>query len=47
MDEIIEKLKELGLNEYQSKVYVALLKKISVNRLRNKQTRKHTPIKNL
>lgn len=27
MDEIIEKLKELGLNEYQSKVYVALLKK--------------------
>ena len=27
MDEIIEKLKEIGLNEYQSKVYVALLKK--------------------
>lgn len=27
MDEIIEKLKELGLNEYQSKVYLALLKK--------------------
>ena len=27
MDEIVEKLKELGLNEYQSKVYVALLKK--------------------
>lgn len=27
MDEIIDKLKELGLNEYQSKVYVALLKK--------------------
>lgn len=27
MDEVIEKLKELGLNEYQSKVYVALLKK--------------------
>lgn len=27
MDEIIEKLKELGLNEYQSKVYTALLKK--------------------
>ena len=27
MDEIIEKLKELGLNEYQSKVYIALLKK--------------------
>lgn len=27
MDEIISKLKEIGLNEYQSKVYVALLKK--------------------
>ena len=27
MDEIIIKLKEIGLNEYQSKVYVALLKK--------------------
>lgn len=27
MDEIITKLKEIGLNEYQSKVYVALLKK--------------------
>ena len=27
MDEIVEKLKELGLNEYQSKVYLALLKK--------------------
>ncbi len=27
MDEIISKLKELGLNEYQSKVYIALLKK--------------------
>ena len=27
MDEIVEKLKELGLNEYQSKVYIALLKK--------------------
>lgn len=27
MNEIVEKLKELGLNEYQSKVYVALLKK--------------------
>ena len=27
MDEIIERLKEIGLNEYQSKVYVALLKK--------------------
>ena len=27
MEEIIEKLKELGLNEYQSKVYIALLKK--------------------
>lgn len=27
MDEIVSKLKELGLNEYQSKVYVALLKK--------------------
>ena len=27
MDEIIAKLKEIGLNEYQSKVYVALLKK--------------------
>lgn len=27
MDEIIDKLKEIGLNEYQSKVYVALLKK--------------------
>lgn len=27
MDELIEKLKELGLNEYQSKVYIAMLKK--------------------
>lgn len=27
MDEIIEKLKEMGLNEYQSKVYLAMLKK--------------------
>ena len=27
MDEIVEKLKEIGLNEYQSKVYIALLKK--------------------
>ena len=27
MDEIIEKLKELGLNTYESKVYLALLKK--------------------
>ena len=27
MDEIISKLKEIGMNEYQSKVYVALLKK--------------------
>ena len=27
MDEIVIKLKELGLNEYQSKVYIALLKK--------------------
>ena len=27
MDEVIEKLKELGFNEYQSKVYIALLKK--------------------
>lgn len=27
MDEIIAKLKEIGFNEYQSKVYVALLKK--------------------
>ena len=27
MDEVVEKLKELGLNEYQSKVYVAMLKK--------------------
>lgn len=26
MDEVIEKLKELGFNEYQSKVYIALLK---------------------
>ncbi len=27
MNEIVEKLKEIGLNEYQSKVYIALLKK--------------------
>ena len=27
MDEIISKLKDIGLNEYQSKVYVAMLKK--------------------
>ena len=27
MDEIVDKLKEIGLNEYQSKVYIALLKK--------------------
>ena len=27
MDEIITKLKDIGLNEYQSKVYVAMLKK--------------------
>ena len=27
MDEIVEKLKQIGLNEYQSKVYLALLKK--------------------
>lgn len=27
MDEIIAKLKDIGLNEYQSKVYVAMLKK--------------------
>ena len=27
MDEIVEKLKELGLNSYEAKVYVALLKK--------------------
>lgn len=27
MDELVEKLKEIGLNEYQSKVYIALLKK--------------------
>lgn len=27
MDEIVEKLKEIGLSEYQSKVYIALLKK--------------------
>lgn len=27
MDEIISKLKDLGLNEYQSKVYLAMLKK--------------------
>lgn len=27
MDEVVEKLKEIGLNEYQSKVYIALLKK--------------------
>ena len=27
MDEIVEKLKEIGLNEYQSKVYLAMLKK--------------------
>ena len=27
MDEIVEKLKEVGLNEYQAKVYIALLKK--------------------
>lgn len=27
MDEIVEKLKEIGLNEYQAKVYIALLKK--------------------
>lgn len=27
MDEIISKLKEIGLNEYQSKVYIAMLKK--------------------
>ena len=27
MDEVISKLKDLGLNEYQSKVYVAMLKK--------------------
>lgn len=27
MDEVISKLKDIGLNEYQSKVYVAMLKK--------------------
>ncbi|MBQ3819185.1 TrmB family transcriptional regulator [bacterium] len=27
MDEIVSKLKEIGLNEYQSKVYIAMLKK--------------------
>ena len=27
MDEIISKLKDIGLNEYQSKVYIAMLKK--------------------
>lgn len=27
MDELVEKLKQIGLNEYQSKVYLALLKK--------------------
>ena len=27
MSEIVEKLKELGLNSYEAKVYLALLKK--------------------
>ena len=53
MDEIIEKLKEIGLNEYQSKVYVALLKKFpatgyEVSKLANiPQSRTYDTLKNL
>ena len=53
MDEIISKLKEIGLNEYQSKVYVALLKKYpatgyEVSKLANiPQARAYDTLKNL
>ena len=53
MDEIVEKLKELGLNEYQSKVYIALLKKFpatgyEIAKLANiPQSRAYDTLKNL
>ena len=53
MDEIIEKLKELGLNEYQSKVYIALLKKFpatgyEISKLANiPQSRTYDTLKSL
>ena len=53
MDEVIEKLKELGFNEYQSKVYIALLKKFpatgyEISKLANiPQSRTYDTLKNL
>ena len=53
MDEIIEKLKEIGLNEYQSKVYVALVKKFpatgyEISKLANiPQSRTYDTLKSL
>lgn len=53
MDEIVEKLKELGFNEYQSKVYIALLKKFpatgyEISKLANiPQSRTYDTLKNL
>ena len=53
MDEIVEKLKEIGLNEYQSKVYIALLKKFpatgyEISKLANiPQSRTYDTLKSL
>ena len=53
MDEIVEKLKEIGLNEYQSKVYIALLKKFpatgyEISKLANiPQSRSYDTLKSL